>query len=1118
MNHPHRLAALVIALLLPAALHAQQVLQPTNLAATGTAAPPAPPIPIVTTTATTAPADDEVVELSPFTVTAQKDDSYTTLDTTSGSRIRTDLRDTAASVSPFSAQFLQDIGASTLDDILAYAANVETDTGDSDSGFYNTTALNSGLGNTNSFRIRGMGMTTVVDLVESSIPQNMYNVDRVEVSSGPNSILFGTGQPGGMVNLTTKRATLQRNILKIGNEFGTWYNTGQAWNYYQATLDYNVVLIPRKFAFRLAGVYQDGGNRVWRQWQMSRDKRINPVITFKPWKNTSVNIAYETGQRREPISYGWNAADSLLAWVNAGSPIQTVFNGPNGAGTPFVNAVGYSIAGKQNSGADLQNSPNMVFVDNNNTLYDTRMTLFTRSANMTTNTGNTSYYGMGNVRLPASYSSYFYNVAGPDAVRNTTFDRFQFVVDQKAGPVNLQLGYYHNKASATAHSPTTWDISLQGDPNQYMSTYDWIPNGASAVKNQYAGDYYMEDYWGIRTQTSSNDVLRLSAEYTLNLKNWGRHRLIANIEHSQQENRYANYQEIIVDQHGRAITNPDTPVGKNPSLNFAEYPSTTNPSNIPPNYGNTLYRRHYVTQGDFSTYYDSTWTTPMPSFTLGDRTFHSQYAFDDSDYPYHTRRQDDSLTLAAQSYWLKDKLVTILGGRLDKVTLKRENFDNFINDPDDPRLYGNGGQMAWHEHYFGGGWTKAPMKTPFTYNAGIVYHLTDSLSLYANTSSNRAAPDPAILNVVPNATPTDKAPWSALPTGSEPPQKEGSTKEAGIMYIVPGSSKISVRLTYFDTASLHETTGRNSNEMKSTSTQLMNIYNAFYSVNSQLPQASRMTPDQYASIYGSAVAGGSYPYTIGLLDSYAKGFEAEISSQPLPNLTLRLTASYTTRENNNMFNDVIDFYNNNIPVWMRIANPNLNGGYHYSYTDPTGKETDLYDYIFNQIYGGNNIRDSLNAISYRNSGIGGSRPLKFNFTVRYNMPPGILKGLSIGAGVRYQDQVRMLLGGSPTPPSATPIDPNSDPMSLLLDPNIYSGSKTLGKGPSLLFYDIFANYKRKLFKGRTTMTIQLNIKNLFNNDVVTVGQYGVTALGEIFNRRVYLNDPRTIRLSAAFDF
>ena len=1114
MKTRHLLAALLLAAS-ASPLLAQQLPQPA-LAATGTTQPVAPVVSDNPKSAIQNPkSDDEVVELSPFTVTSQRDTGYTTFDTTSGSRIRTDLRDTAASISPFSSQFLQDIGASTLEDILAYGANIETDLGDNDPGFENSSSVNSGLGNTNGFRIRGMSMTTAVDFVESSIPQNLYNIDRAEISSGPNSILFGTGQPGGMVTLTSKRANLQRNTLKLTNEFGAWNNMGSAWNYYQATLDYNIVLIPRTFAFRLMALYQDGGNNSWRKWQTNRDKRINPTFTFKPWKNTTINVSYETGERREPVVYALNASDGYLAWdQNAPNPsnprpIQTVFNAstwPDGLPTT-------TIASKINSSADLSNAPYMVLVDNNDTLYDARMTLASRSGLSTANAAGTAY-GQSEVRLPPDKSPIGYSIAGPDAIRNLKFDRYQFVADQKAGPVNLQLGYYHNKISGIAYGPTTWDISLDGDPNLYVSTYDWIPNGASTVKNPYVGQLYMEDFWGRKTQSSSNDVLRLSAEYTLNLKNWGRHRFIANIEHSNQENRYANYQEILVDQNGRAIVNPDTPVGKNPSLNPAEYPNTTNPSNIPKNYGNSLWRRHYVTEGDFSTYYDSSWTTPLAPFTLGDRTFHSQFAFDATDYPYHTKRQDDSLTLAIQSYWLKDRLVTILGGRVDNVTLKREQFGDMITDPDDPRL--TSGQMVWHEQYFDGKWDKAPMKTPFTYNAGAVYHITDSLSLYANTSTNRAAPDPAILNVVPAATPADARPWSALPNGAEPPQRVGRTLEAGIMYMIPGSKNLSMRLTYFDTSSNHETVGRNSTQMKNSAANLMNIYNAFYSVNSQLPADIRMTDAQHDALNNLL-----YPYTIGLQDSSSKGFEGEITSQPITNLTLRLTASYTTRENSNMYADITDFYDKNIPIWMRLANPALNGGKHITMIDATGKETDLYDFIFNQLYGSGGVRDDLNYLANQQSGVGGSRPWKFNLTARYKIPDNILKGLSIGGAVRYQDRVRMA-SATAMQQNLAPVSPDDNPMNLAFDPNIYSGTKGMDRGNSNIFYDAFVSYKRKIFNGRTTMTVQLNVKNLFNTYLVTSGQYrnapSPTGATQVYLRRLYITTPRTIRLSATFDF
>jgi hypothetical protein len=54
----------------------------------------------------------------------------------------------------------------------------------------------------------------------------------------------------------------------------------------------------------------------------------------------------------------------------------------------------------------------------------------------------------------------------------------------------------------------------------------------------------------------------------------------------------------------------------------------------------------------------------------------------------------------------------------------------------------------------------------------------------------------------------------------------------------------------------------------------------------------------------------------------------------------------------------------------------------------------------------------------------------------------------------------------------------------------------------------------KPFGGKSTMTLQLNIHNLLNRDIVTVGR--VQPDGAV--SRVYINPPRSIRFSTTFEF
>ena len=61
-------------------------------------------------------ATDPVVELSPFEVRPEEDTGYQAMNTTSGSRLATSLKDTAASISPFTPEFLSDIAATNVNE------------------------------------------------------------------------------------------------------------------------------------------------------------------------------------------------------------------------------------------------------------------------------------------------------------------------------------------------------------------------------------------------------------------------------------------------------------------------------------------------------------------------------------------------------------------------------------------------------------------------------------------------------------------------------------------------------------------------------------------------------------------------------------------------------------------------------------------------------------------------------------------------------------------------------------------------------------------------------------------------------------------------------------------
>ncbi|MGH7995989.1 MAG: hypothetical protein ACREFX_06525 [Opitutaceae bacterium] len=68
---------------------------------------------------------DETVQLSPFEVTSEKDTGYLASSMLSGTRLRTSLNDIAAPISVITKDFMQDVNANDLNNLLIYTLGTE---------------------------------------------------------------------------------------------------------------------------------------------------------------------------------------------------------------------------------------------------------------------------------------------------------------------------------------------------------------------------------------------------------------------------------------------------------------------------------------------------------------------------------------------------------------------------------------------------------------------------------------------------------------------------------------------------------------------------------------------------------------------------------------------------------------------------------------------------------------------------------------------------------------------------------------------------------------------------------------------------------------------------------
>ncbi len=256
------------------------------------------------------PNDKETLILSPFVVESGSEKGYLATQTLSGTRMKTELRDIGSQLTIFTEQMMDDLGASSIYDLMAFAPNTDP--------FVMATNDTSGTGNDfinfeTQYVTRG-GATTIVaqDFFSSSIPNDRYNSESLTFTRGPNAILFGLGNAAGAFVSSTKRAK-NRNRTTIS------YQVDDRGGY-RAAVDLNKVLVKDLAAIRYAGVYEELSS--FRLHTENFQRRHFITLNLTPFKDkTTLRVNYEKGLINTPAVRPWPDYDAVTPWLAAGSPM-----------------------------------------------------------------------------------------------------------------------------------------------------------------------------------------------------------------------------------------------------------------------------------------------------------------------------------------------------------------------------------------------------------------------------------------------------------------------------------------------------------------------------------------------------------------------------------------------------------------------------------------------------------------------------------------------------------------------------------------------------------------------------------------------------------------------------
>jgi iron complex outermembrane recepter protein len=164
---------------------------------------------------------------------------------------------------------------------------------------------------TNNYYLDGVRLNTVY----TSTFQNTANIDRIEVLKGPASILYGKGDPGGIINVLMKQPQSTQKTT-IQQQFGSW-------SFYRTTLDSTgPITKDGSLLYRMIVNYENqknfavnsGGRNVFvaptLQWNIDDHTFFNVFLTYndrvyRPQVNTRPFVGLGPNSWNNNPLYGW---------------------------------------------------------------------------------------------------------------------------------------------------------------------------------------------------------------------------------------------------------------------------------------------------------------------------------------------------------------------------------------------------------------------------------------------------------------------------------------------------------------------------------------------------------------------------------------------------------------------------------------------------------------------------------------------------------------------------------------------------------------------------------------------------------------------------------------------
>ncbi|MEO6243841.1 MAG: hypothetical protein ABIQ12_00280, partial [Opitutaceae bacterium] len=548
------------------------------------------------------------------------------------------------------------------------------------------------------------------DFYATNLPSDLYNVERLTVANGPQSILFGLASAGGVIDVSTKRA-LFRNSGELGFRAD---HEGSL----RGTFDLNRVLIPQKLALRLAAVRSDGKTYV--EDAFNRQSRVFGALTAKLTPTTTLRLNAEKIDQHASNASNFIAQDYLSPWIAAGKPLYD-----NSAGNASITAAAFPLLNRNTNALRVfaygTGTPSVLVWNGSGITrgpHQLAGAVDTRDGSLL---DNTIFPTDRDVRVGGRVNNLHGKVLRGSIEQKLTNDLF------------VEFGFNYEAVAELLGGPfdRAESINIFADPNRFL------PGGTATARqtalNPNAGRLYIESFPSGSELRNVTKEARLTTSYefdfakhaTGNARWLGRHRLAALASVRIDEDRSQDSRAMV-------LGNPSFATGD--LLNNSRLPRSR--YYLDPASGSFTARALPGSGGDTGRFGPWTFTDTATNGTFQATMF--DHPAGRSSATGGSRKDITTGLLAVQSFFLKDRLNVFAGRRIDQ-------FKSYLIAPsalvrgdlatpgDRQGLYVPLARAAFDK-------TAALDDSTATYSYGAVLHATRQLTLFGSRSNNTALP------------------------------------------------------------------------------------------------------------------------------------------------------------------------------------------------------------------------------------------------------------------------------------------------------------------------------------------------------------------------------------------